>query len=341
VLGFLKEKRMKKMEIVQVGLGPIGQKITEYAVTKENIKIAGAVDPAPDKKGKKLGDVCKIEKNTDIIVSADIETCLKGTSPVLAVISTFSSLKDILPQVRAIASRGINIVSTCEEMAFPLKIQPELAEEINALAKDNGISVLGTGVNPGFVMDYFPVSLTAVCQKVDRIQVWRIQDASLRRVPFQKKIGVGLTADEFKKKAAGNTIRHVGLSESMHMIASGMNWIIDKTEDIINPVIAQKEILAGYIPVSKGNNAGVEQIGKGYMNGKEIITLVFRASVGEENPADKVRIEGIPEINATLPGGINGDIATCAITVNAIPRVIDASPGLKSMLEIPVVSCFM
>jgi 4-hydroxy-tetrahydrodipicolinate reductase len=154
--------------------------------------------------------------------------------------------------------------------------------------------------------------MTAVCRKVESIKVSRIQDASVRRIPFQQKIGAGLTLDEFETKKQTGTLRHVGLAESVQMIAGRMGWKLDRTEDILTPVVAEQEITTGYVPIKAGMAAGVRQIGKGIVGDREVITLEFVAAVGQANPADTVEITGDPPIKSVIPGGVNGDVATCA-----------------------------
>jgi len=320
---------MKQIKIIQVGLGPLGQKIVNYVVERKGIEIVAAVDPAPDKAGKNLSELCSLNKDLGIKVSADIKSAIKeNNKPKVALLATVSSLQRIVPQIEEIAKYGINVISTCEELAFPWDTQPEPARRLDEIAKRYSVSILATGVNPGFLMDFLPIALTGVCQEVRSIKVSRIQDASFRRVPFQKKIGAGLSPDEFEEKRKTGTLRHVGLTESIQMIASKMGWKLDKTEEILTPIMAE----------SAGIATGVQQIGKGYVNGEEKIALIFRAAIGEKNPRDTIEIKGVPEITSTIAGGINGDIATCAIIVNAIKPIINASPGLKTMTDIPVVS---
>ncbi|MBA7546677.1 2,4-diaminopentanoate dehydrogenase [subsurface metagenome] len=264
-----------------------------------------------------------------IKVSVDIKSAIKeNNKPEVALLATVSSLQKIVPQIEEIAKYGINIISTCEELAFPWDTQPEVARRLDEIAQKYGISILATGVNPGFLMDSLPIAMTGVCQEVRSIKVSRIQDASIRRIPFQKKIAAGLTLNEFEEKKKTGTLRHIGLTESIQMIASKMGWKLDKREEILTPIMAE----------SAGMVAGVQQIGKGYVNGEEKITLLFRAAIGEKNPRDTIEIKGSPEITSTIAGGINGDVATCAIILNAVKSVMAASPGLKTMIDIPPVS---
>ncbi len=331
---------MKHIKVIQAGLGPIGQKIVQYMAERESIQIVGAVDPAVDKAGKNLAQICSLESDPGITISPDIASAVKDVKPDVALLTTVSSFKECVPQAQEIVKHGINVISTCEEMANPWQTEPELAKQLDEAAKKYGVAVLGTGVNPGFLMDFLPVVMTAVSKDVTSVKVSRLQDATYRRIPFQQKIGVALTTEEFEAKKQSGTLRHVGLTESMHMIASAFGWKLDSTDDVISPIIADKEITSGYKKVEPGMAAGVQQIGTGYVDGKGVIELIFRASVGEANPADTIEIKGTPDVTSTIKGGVNGDIATCAITVNAIKSIVAAAPGLRIMTDIPAVSFF-
>ena len=325
---------------MQVGIGPIGQRVVSYMQEREALDIVAALDLDPDKVGKDLGRVCGLDSDLGVTVGDDLESAVRESKPDVAVLTTVSSFEKCAIQAAEIARLGVHVVSTCEEMSYPWDTAPEIASTLDETAKAHGVSVLGTGVNPGFLMDYLPTALTAVCQDVRRIRVSRLQDATFRRIPFQQKIGAGLTLEEFEEKKQSGTLRHVGLTESIQMIAANLGWKLDKTEDIITPIVAETGISTGYKPIEAGMAAGVKQVGKGWVNGKELITLEFIAAVGQETSADIIEIEGTPDFTSKIDGGVNGDIATCAITVNAIKAVTRAVPGLRTMTDIPVVSYF-
>jgi len=332
---------MDKIKIVQIGLGPLGQKITRYLLERRQVfEIVGAVDVDPEKAGRDLAEICGLTRNIGVRISTSLENVLRKTRPQVALLTTVSDMKRITPQIEKIVRHGLHVVTTCEELSFPWKTAPKFARRIDAAARRHKAAVLATGVNPGFLMDFLPTTLTGVCQKVDRIRVSRIQNAAFRRVPFQRKIGAGLTPAEFEAKRQQGTLRHVGLTESIGMIADRMGWELDKIEDILSPVIAGKEIKTQAMTIKRGMAAGVQQIGKGLVNGRLKIELVFRASVGEPESRDTIEIFGEPNIVSTVVGGINGDVATCAIAVNATRQILRVSPGLHTMTDVPIVSFF-
>ena len=325
------------VKAIIVGLGPLGQKVAHFALQRKCIKLVGAVDIAPELVGKDLGSVIGVKK-MGLRIAGDVKTALGRKKADVAVLTTVSSIKALEPQIAGIAAQKLNIVSTCEELSFPWRRAKASARRIDAVCRKAGVACLGTGVNPGFLMDFLPAILTAVNQDVRKIVVERVQDASTRRIPFQKKIGAGLTRTEFKKRADDGSLRHVGLLESVDMIAHAMGWTLTDTKETLRPVIAEKRITSGHLPIAPGMACGVEQIGRGYIGRKQVITLHFRAAVGEPKSYDQARIEGRPKIVSTIEGGVNGDIATCAIVLNAAHAILGASPGLKTMLDVPAVT---
>lgn len=324
---------------VHLGIGPLGQRMVKYAVERGCFNIVGAVDPDPDKAGKELGELCGIEP-LGITVSSNLDEAIQGKAVEVALVTTVGSIVSLESQVVELAKAKLHIISTCEELFFPWNTQPEVSRRIDQICRENGVVCLGTGVNPGYMMDFLPTVLSGVCQNVKTVKVWRIQDASVRRLPFQQKVGAGLTLEEFEARKSSGTLRHVGLPESVDFIADRLGWKLDRNVETLDPVIAETQINSGYKPISKGMACGVHQVGRGFVGDKEVITLTFRAAVGEHEPYDQVQIKGEPPIQSKIAGGVNGDIATCAITLNAVRSILGSSPGLKTMGDISPIAFF-
>jgi len=326
---------------IQVGIGALGKQVLQYADEREGINITGLVDLDPDLQGKSVSDILENSQNTSRVFES-VNEAVKASKdkPEVAVITTVSSIKKLSSQVEEAAMQGLHIVTTCEEMIYPWNQHPGEAAKIDEICKESGVACVGTGINPGFLMDYLPSVFTSVCQDVESVVVERIQDASPRRIPFQKKIGAGLSPEEFDAEKQNGRLRHVGLPESVDLVAAAMGWELDENRESLEPVLATANITSGYKPIDKGLPSGVEQIGSGFVNGKEVIRLVFRAAVGEERSYDSIAIKGLPNIKTEIEGGINGDVATCAITVNAVKSIVECSPGLKTMLDIPAPAYF-
>ena len=339
VRSFIYPLDMKNITVFQIGLGPLGIKVAQFIHERKGLETVAAIDKNPLLTGKDLGELCG-GPASGITIKDSISEAIRKKKPDVAILTTVSDMKRITPQIEEIVAHGIPVVSTCEELSFPWKTSPKLARRLHEAAIASNVAILGTGINPGYLMDALPVFLTAVCQKVESIQVNRFQNAQFRRIPFQKKIGAGLTPEAFDQKKLDGSLRHVGLAESIQLIAHRMGWKLDKTEDIITPVIANKKIETPAMTIPKGNATGVRQEGNGYVNGEIKIKLIFQATVGEQESYDEVIIEGSPRIQSRIEGGVNGDIATCAITLNAIPQVLRSAPGLKTMVDIAPVSFF-
>lgn len=276
---------VKKVRFVHVGLGPMGAKICKLAIEKDGNEIVGAIEKV--NLGKDVGEVIGLGKKLNIALTDDVQTALTA-KPDIVIHSTSSSLQQVREQLVQIIKAGVNIVSSCEELSYPWDTQPEIARELDTVAKESNVTILGTGVNPGFCMDIFPIVMTGVCQNVEHIRVIRIQDASSRRLPFQKKIGAGYIPIEFEELKASGNLRHVGLKESAGMIAAAMGWRIDDYSETINPIKLDKEVSSEFIKVKVGQSAGVEQIAIGKMKGREIVRLEFRAYLGAPEPKDAV-----------------------------------------------------
>ncbi|MGB9713354.1 MAG: hypothetical protein ACPLZC_00075 [Candidatus Bathyarchaeales archaeon] len=331
---------MRKARVVLYGVGAVGSLIAKFLLEKEWIEIVGAVDSAKDKVGKDLGVVLGINKTLGISISEKLERAVSAKDADIAVHATSSFLKDTYPQITSLIKHDLNVISTCEELAYPYFTSPTIAKKIDALAKKHGVTVLGTGINPGFVMDTLVILLTAACQKIEKIQVARIMNAAARRLPFQKKMGVGLRIEEFQKKIERKEITgHVGLVQSIAMIANAVGWALDAiVAEPVLPVIAEKPLESGEVKVDAGHVAGLRQRAKGVVKDKEVIVLDFQAYIGAKEEYDAVTIKGIPSIEQKIQPCIHGDIGTVAVITNMIPKVISASPGLVTMKDLPVPS---
>jgi 4-hydroxy-tetrahydrodipicolinate reductase len=332
--------KMKSVKVVLYGVGAVGGLIAKFLLEKEGVDIIGAVDIAKDKVGKDLGEVLGLEKKLGIKVSENADALLSKVKADIAIHTTSSFLKDTYPQITSIVKHGVKVISTCEELTYPYYSEPKLAKELDSLAKKYNATVLGTGINPGFLMDTLIITLTAVCQKIEKIEATRVMNAGTRRIPFQKKIGTGLTVEEFRQKIENKQITgHVGLEQSVAMIADALAWKLDKiVAEPVKPVIAKKSVKSEATKVTVGKVAGLRQKAKGVMKNREIIVLDFQAYIGAEEEYDAITIEGVPNIKQKIHPCVHGDIGTIAMVVNSIPKVIKASPGLLTMKDLPVPS---
>jgi hypothetical protein len=324
------------IRVLQFGLGPIGLEVARLLAQQKRFKLVGAVDIDPQKRGVDVAKLLGERREMGVRVVESLDQLPLAAQPQVAIHATGSHLSVIAPQIEALVSRGLHVISSCEELLFPKLQHPELAQKLDALAKQHHVAVLGTGVNPGFVMDTLALCATAVCRDVKSVAVFRVVDASTRRLPLQKKIGAGLTAAEFRKLARQKKIGHVGLRESVALIADALRWQLSDIRERLRPILAAKKVRTRHLAVKKGGVAGIHQRAFGIVRGKKVISLDLKMYVGARAPLDEIRVNGDPNYILRAPLGTPGDAATVAMLVNAVPLVLAAPSGLLTVKDLPV-----
>jgi hypothetical protein len=256
-----------------------------------------------------------------------------------AIVTTSSELERCMDTFRVLLERGCAVVSTCEELSWPWLRHPVLAQELHERAVRSRARIVGTGVNPGFLMDALPVAATSACHTVRTVHVERTQDARRRRLQFQRKVGVGLPLDEFRRRVGEGSLRHVGLGESMHFIAHYLGWRIERWEESIEPVVAERSLASELGPVVAGAARGVLQEARAWVDGRLALELHFRAALDEPSPRDRVVLDADPPLELVIPGGLHGDTATSALVLNTVRPLLVAEPGLHTMASLPLQGC--
>jgi len=327
-----------EIRVIQYGLGPIGCSVARVAAARPGLALVGGVEVDPAKVSRDLGEVIGLGRSLGFPVAATLEQALARSPADVALHTTQSYFALFQGQILELLAAGLDVVSTAEELCYPWLAHPAEAAEVDRAAKQAGRSVLGTGVNPGFLMDALPLFVTSLCQQVDRIEVTRVINASTRRGPFQAKIGSGLTVDEFKAKMDVGRMGHVGLPESMGMVFETLGRRLARYESAVEPLLAERTVKTDYFEVAPGRVRGLRQVARGYADEGEFVTLRFVAALDAEGEGDTIKIAGRPDLEVRLTG-TNGDIATAAIAVNAIRRVRAAAPGLLTMRDLPLVTC--
>lgn len=337
---------MKSVKVILWGLGAMGGGMgRDIVLNKKGIEIVGAIGSNPSKIGKDLGDVLDVGRKLNVTVSSDVDEVLKIPADIV-VHSTDSFVKSVFPQLKKIVESKKNVVTIAEQMAAPSVSEPELAAELDKLAKANGVSILGTGVNPGFVLDTLIVTLTGGCQVVKKIWAARINDLSPFGPTVMKTQGVGTTVEEFNSGvAAGTIVGHIGFQESAYLIGQALGWKFDKVEETREPIITEVPRETPHVKVKAGDVAGCRHIARGYINGEEVLTLEHPQQIhphlGNVKTGDYITIEGTPNMKWSDDSEVPGGIGTMATAVNMIPQVINAEPGLKTMIDLPVISALM
>jgi hypothetical protein len=333
------QKMSNKIRVIQYGLGPIGSAVARHVVERPGLDLVGGVDIDPQKEGCDLGETIGLGRHLGFPVVGDLAAALAARQHGADVVmhTTNSYFDQFEGQIIEILEAGLDIVSTAEELSFPWLSHSEAAARVDAVARRMGKTVLGTGVNPGFLMDSLPLFLTAICQAVDHIAVTRVINASLRRGPFQAKIGSGMSVDEFNTKMAHGRMGHVGLPESMDMVFHTLGKLLVAYESSVEPVVAESPVSTDFYEIVPGQVKGLKQVARGFSPEGEFMSLAFMAALDAGDDGDTIKITGKPDLEVTLRG-TNGDIATVAIAVNAIRRVMNAGPGLVTMSDLPIVT---
>lgn len=327
-------KESEKTRVISYGLGPIGLEVAKIVLHSTQLELVGAVDIDTEKLGEDLGILLGLNQKIGVRVTDDLSRILESGPAEVVVHTTSSSFKKVFPQIRDIVSKNLNCISSSEELFFPYFQNPHLSQQIDTLAKRNKVTVLGTGINPGFLMDTLPIFLTTVCQKVEEIKVERVVDVSTRRFPLQKKVGLALAPEVFRDQAEKKLCGHVGLPETLDFIACSLGWHLDKIEEEIDPIVADKELSTEYFTIPKGFVAGMKHTISGIGNGRKLINLNLQMYVGAKNPHDLVVIKGDPNVKTVIEGGVPGDESTAAVLTNVIPSVVRAKPGLVTMKDL-------
>jgi hypothetical protein len=326
-----------KTRVIEYGLGSIGSAVARLVVERPGLQLVGGVDIDPAKVDKDVGQVIGLGRPLGFTVAEKLAQALAKTEADLVVHTTSSYFGLFKPQILEILEAGLGVVSTSEELSFPWLAHPEEAAEIDSVAKRVGKTVLGAGVNPGFLMDSLPLNLTAICQRVDHIDVRRVINASTRRAPFQAKIGSGMSVEDFQAQIEAGRMGHVGLPESAGMVFDTLGKRLVRYESSVEPVVADRLVKTPHFEVQSGRVIGLKQVARVYSDGGEFMTLIFLAALDAVDEQDTITITGKPSLTVTLKG-TNGDLATVAIAVNAIRRVREAAPGLLTMRDLPIVT---
>lgn len=327
---------MKPTRVVQFGLGPIGQACLKVLLQKSGIELVGGIDTDPQKIGKDVGEICGLKKRLGITVRGDAEAALTAWQPQVVVHTTASFLDQIEDQLVTIIRADAHLVSSTEELFYPFQHNPEFCQRIDRLAKQHGVAVVGTGVNPGFAMDILPLCLTSVCTEVKKIIVGRLVDVGQRRLPLQQKIGAGISPQEFEERLAAGNLGHIGLRESALAVMTTLGWPADEIEESIRPVVTETRVSTDFLTVEPQQVAGLHQVLHVRSEGQERLVLDLQMCVGAKEPHDRVEIIGQPPLSVYIENGIFGDSATVGALVNTIPKIINTQPGLRTMMELPV-----
>ena len=325
----------KPIRVVHTGVGPVGCRVIALILERPDLELVAVVDTDPEKVGRALEEFVPDAAGMGLKIAAETTATVKETNAAAITHTTVSYLPDCIDHLREIARAGVAMVSSTEELLYPWLRHPKWSAELDGLAKQHGSRLLGTGVNPGFLMDLLPVLASPPCERVRAVRAERVVNAATRRGPLQRKVGAGITTEEFAKRVAGGRFGHVGYSESGALLASAMGWELDKLTETIEPVIAKEPVKTEFVDVAPGMVAGIHQVVTGTKAGKEVIHLDLKMYVGAPDPHDSFTLDSDPPIDWHCKRGVAGDPATAAILVNSLDRLLATPPGLRTVADLP------
>lgn len=329
------------IKVIMCGLGAMGSGMARMIAEKQGIDIVAAIDASAEKKGKSLKDVLGINKYSEVIIRDDFENTIMNTEADVVLLAIDSFLEKVYPYIEFILKSKKNCITIAEEMAYPYTINQELSDKMNDIAKENDVTLLGTGVNPGFVLDTLVVVLSAACRKIEKIKAVRINDLSPFGTTVMKTQGVGLSEKEFYEGLEdGSIVGHIGFKQSIPLVAKALGITIDDIEELREPIISKTYRKTPYAEVKPGMVAGCRHIAYGKYKGEVLITMEHPQQVLPEleniKTGDYIEILGDPKLSLSILPETPGGIGTIALAVNMIPQVISASAGLKTMIDLPL-----
>lgn len=337
---------MEKVKVIIWGLGAMGSGMAEMLLKKEGVEIVGAVGRGA-KLGKSMYDYLAVDRGDrpDIVIGTPEEVITEKAADVV-LCCTDSFVKNAVDRLKFVLEKKINVISSAEEMAYPQAQSPEMAKELDDMAKANGVSILGTGINPGLIMDLLVVIMTGCCEEVEHIVSRRVNSLSPFGPAVMEEQGIGITKETFLDGVkTGKLSGHVGFHESIHMIADAIGWKVDKVTQSMEPILTEVDRKSPHGFAKAGDVAGCAMKGFGYVDGQLKIEMDHPQQIEPEQvgikTGDYVIIKGKPSINMVNSPEVPGGIGTIAMCVNMIPHIINARPGLQTMLTLPVPRAIM
>ena len=314
------------LPVIVQGLGPIGIRIAEAALAAPFLKVVGAVEINPDMVGRPLADV--VEGAPDITIRDSIAAA-RADAPsddTILIHCTGSYLDRVSPQIQEALREGLHVVSTCEELTFPYERHAEIASALDALAQRAERTVVATGVNPGFLMDALPASLTSISHSIQSVSVRRVQDPSRRRVPFQQKVGMGLSPAQWEERRDAGGFGHVGLVESARLLGAALGWTLtDWQHDMVPCQAAGQGVVQGTLETLRGTAPD-----------GCFVDLHFEANAAVDEEYDEIVVDGTPPLKLRFDGGVFGDDATAAAVLRAARVIPNTRRGLVTVLDLPL-----
>jgi len=337
---------MENVKVIIWGFGAMGSGIADTLLRKKGVDIVGVADQG-EKVGKSIYDYISAPKgNKPDVIIGKAEDIITEKAADVVLCCTDSFVKNAFERLKFVLERKINVVSSAEEMSYPQAQSPQEAKILDETAIANGVSIIGTGINPGLIMDLLVVLMTGCCVDVEHIESRRVNSLSPFGPTVMAEQGIGITENEFLEGVRTGTLSgHVGFHESIHMIADAIGWKVDKVTTSMEPIMTDVDRKSTHGFAKAGNVAGCAMKGFGYVGGEMKIEMDHPQQIEPEQvgvkTGDYVIIKGTPDINMINSPEVPGGIGTVAMCVNMIPHIINARPGLKTMVDLPVPRAIM
>lgn len=330
----------RPIRVVIWGLGAMGSKMGRLLLEKPGFALVGAFDRDPSKVGRQVAEAVGLQPDASASRVA-VEGEFRVVDADVAILATGSFLSDVAPLIRRALDAGMNVITIAEEMADPWAVGKELADALDRTAREKGLRILGTGINPGFILDSLIVMLTGVCSRIRSIRAERVNDLAPYGPTVLRTQGVGTTPDEFQRGVKnGNIVGHIGFPQSLRLIAHTLGWNIDRVEEERRPIVTNVPRRTAYMEVLPGQVAGCHHVARCYVGDQLVITLEHPQQITPEaegvQTGDRIQIDGVPPIDLQIRPEIAGGEATAAIAVNMIPRALEGPPGLLRMIDLPM-----
>jgi 2,4-diaminopentanoate dehydrogenase len=342
-------KMAKKIKVIQYGLGAMGSQMVQVMLTKRDLEVVGAISGSGRLAGEDLGKAIGLKKKLGIEVSRNASEVFNRVEADVVLHATTSWMREAFNQTKGAMETGKNVITIAEEASYPwLKSLEKIGREIDRVAKKNEVTFLGTGVNPGFMMDYLPIALSGVVKEVKGIRIRRVIDWSRYGVTLFEHICAGKNIDEFNEaRARGEVAFHVGLEQSVRLTAEALGKPVDEFKEAAEVRLTKSKRVTPYMVIKPGTVCGYNQIGHGFRKGKEFLTYEMVAIINPNPKEDGtdvgtfISIDGEPSMEITVGGEFasQGGWGTVASAVNSIPRVVAARPGLITVNELPPWPC--
>jgi hypothetical protein len=327
------------VKVAIVGLGMQGTLLINRLRSRPEVEIVAVVDADPAKVGRSVADIVPAAAGLDVTVERSHERI--GDADV-ALVTTSSRIAEVAPVIEDVASRGVNVITTAEELGYPWHQYPELSERLDRVAHEHAVTIVGAGANPGFLMDLLPIILSHASERVTRVAIRRTASMRPHRPVRLTRFGLGRTPEEFAAIGSEVIYGHVGFTQSIQCMADALGWQLDEVREY-DPeplVIATEPREGAHFVVEPGTVAVVAHRAVGLLDGAPVIDVSMFLGfpdAGDDVPeADWYEISDGDELRTVevrppwTPFG-----ATPSTVVNLLSATVNARAGLLSSVDFP------